>query len=510
MPARGAALLFLLSLMAVEPRAAMSLFPTSGGPAIPADAPLRLRFDQAVTFARKGALTVFAADTRKAVFTLDFGLIPKAAAATGWPYRRNVGGDMINIHPVILSEREAYIALPRGILAPGKAYYLDLAAGAFVEADGRANAALSGPDAWRFTTHPNPVPGRSAYAIAADGTGDFCTLQGALDFLPSGNNTPVTLSVAPGTYPESIRSIGKHRIRIAGADKDRCVVRYANNEAFNSGSTYRSLARIFGNDILLHNLTFVNDTPNGGTQAEALFLRGERCVIAGCAFISFQDTMLLEGRVFLSECAITGAVDYVWGTGIAFFDRCTLTSNSDGYIVQARNEKGAGGYVFNACTLIATGNARSWLARDGEGRFPDGQVLWIDTRMGAHIQPAGWLLKAPGGTNPGFAEYRSLDSAGNPISLAGRSAFARQLTAAEAGRFRDPSNVLGGKDQWDPRAAAPSGTRVVRKHGFADKGRLRSYGKPAYDLRGARLPAGQGHGRASALFPRIPSLPFDP
>lgn len=498
MAAIRVSILLSLGLAIAEPRAAMGLFPDSGGLAIPADAPLRLRFDQAFTFARKGSLTVYDAGTRKPVFALDLAVIPKVATASGWPYRRNMGGDMINVHPLILLEREAYIALPRGTLAPGKAYYVELAAGAFVQAGAGANAALTGPDAWRFTTRSVPAAGRSAYAIAADGTGDFCTVQGALDFLPSGNDAWVTLSIAPGTYPEAIRSIGKNRIRLIGADKERCIIRYANNETFNSGSTYRSLARIFGDDILLRNLTLVNDTPKGGTQAEALFLRGQRCVIANCAFVSYQDTLLLEGRVFLSECEIVGAVDYVWGTGIAFFDRCTLTSNSDGYIVQARNDKGAGGYVFNACTLLAIGTARSWLARDGEGRFPDGQVLWIDTRMGAHIQAAGWLLKAAGGTTPGFAEYRSLDLEGELVSIAGRSWFSRQLTAAEAARYRDPRNVLGGGDQWDPRAATPSAIRAEGKRALIGQGRLRSYRNTGYDIRGAWLRTGNGHWRGFA------------
>ena len=451
----------LLTFMFALPKAEMRLFPAPSGPDVPVDAPLRIVFDQTETPTQSGLLTVYEAGTGKAVFVLDIARIPKVAAGTGWPFQRTVGGENLNILPLVMLEKEAYIALPPHTLASGRSYYVTLDAGVFKDANGLANPAVSGASAWRFSTRSLPAAARSGYSVAADGSGDFCTLQGALDFLPAGNQNAVTLSIKPGSYPELVRSIGKNRISVVGTDRKSCLITYANNNAFNAGTSQRAMARIFGDDIRLENITFANATPQGGSQAEALFIRGERCVVSHCAFISFQDTMLLDGRVYLIGCEVTGAVDYIWGYGIAFFQSCTLKSNADGYILQARNPKDSGGYVFIDCTLLASGNTKnSYLARDGNGQFPDGQAIWIDTHMGAHIPKTGWLLQGAGGSNPGFAEYHSLDLAEKPIDVGGRSQFSRQLTAVEADFFRNPVHVLGGTDNWDPRPTTSSAYRA--------------------------------------------------
>lgn len=493
-------LLLLSAIMVARPQAAMRLFPATGGPGVPGDAPLRISFDQPVTFSRKGKLTVYDAETGKAVYTVDFSQIPGTTTGSGWPFQRTVGGDPLNVQPLILLEREAYIALPPRSLVSGKTYYVTLGAGALIEGGGLPNKAISDDTTWRFSILALPAGARSGYVVAADGSGDFCTLQGALDFVPVGNKTTVTLVVKPGKYPELIRSTGKNNINIVGTDRKSCIITYANNDAFNSGTSNRALARIFGNDIRLENLTFMNSTPQGGTQAEALFLRGERCLILNCNFSSYQDTLLLEGRVFLSGCGVAGAVDYIWGTGIAFFQTCTFTSNADGYIVQARNQKDAGGYVFLSCSLLASGTTKtSYLARDGNGDFPDGQVIWIDTRMGPQIPAVGWLLRAAGGSNPGFAEYKSMDLSGKPIEIGGRSGFSRQLSAAEADRFRNPANVLGGKDKWDPRAAVSTAVHAGRKRRFPASTDFRLFPASGFDLLGRSNPPMPPEGRIEVI-----------
>ena len=208
---------------------------------------------------------------------------------------------------------------------------------------------------------------------------------------------------------------------------------------------------LFGDEWALRDLTFVNDTPQGGSQAEALFFRGQRCAIRNCLFRSFQDTMLLEGRAYLADCRIEGAVDYIWGQGIAFFRNCALYSNADGYIVESRNPKGQRGYVFVGCTLTAASGVKSsYLARDQAGEYPDGDVRYIDCVMGPHVPKAGWLVQTAAGATPNFAEYGSKDPQGKPLDLSGRAAYSRVMSAAEADGLRKAVSVVGGNDGWDP------------------------------------------------------------
>lgn len=464
---RRAALGVLAAALAVS---AAVHFPAPGS-AVPADAPLRIRFDAAPTFHGRGRLTVRDAATGAAVHALD--LAQAASPASPWPFRARIAQVTLNVRPLILAGYEAYFALPAGTLRPGAAYSVELDSGAFSSA-GIPHPGARG-NAWRFQTLPAPAAGKDLYEIAADGSGDFCTVQGALDFLPPGNDRPVTLRVHPGLYPEIVRSEGKHRITLLGTDRARCEIRYENNEKFNPGTAGRALARLFGNDVRIAGLTFRNATPNGGSQAEALYLEGQRVSVSSCDLFSFQDTMRLDGRIFLTGLLVEGAVDYVWGTGAAFFRDCVLRSVSDGYLVQARNARGAFGYVFVNCRLEAAPGVRTnYLARDGNGQFPDGDVRFIDCRMGSHVPAAGWLAATATPGAPNYLEYRSLDLAGNLLAVSGRAPASRQMTAAEASLSRDPVRVLGGSDGWDPEKAVVAGTaaRPAAKPGAGTMGRM--------------------------------------
>ena len=117
-------------------------------------------------------------------------------------------------------------------------------------------------------------------------------------------------------------------------------------------------------DFTLENLTVHNLTPHGGTQAEALRVNGDRCILRDCDFLSFQDTLLLTGRVYVTNCYIEGDVDFIWGQGAAFFENCEIQAVHDGYYLQARNSAEHAGFVFSRCQFTAApGVARCWLAR---------------------------------------------------------------------------------------------------------------------------------------------------
>jgi pectin methylesterase-like acyl-CoA thioesterase len=447
----------LLGAHAADAALPFAVFPAEGA-TVPADAPIRITFPAASRAGSSGSLRIKTASGTLA-FSLDIG---RYAAST---LTVKVGGDDLAIHPVVVEGKEAYLFVAAGALAAGTAYTAEIDAGAFAGTDGQPYAAAS----WAFKTAARPAAGLPAYAIAADGGGDFCTVQGALDFAAKGTGT-IAFSVKPGIYREILRSAGRNGISLTGTDRDACVIRAVNNDKQNAGTSARPSARLFGDDWSLSNLTFANDTPQGGSQAEALFFRGQRCAIRNCLFHSFQDTMLLEGRVYLADCRIEGAVDYIWGQGIAFFRNCVLYSNADGYIVEARNPKGKRGYVFVGCTLsAASGVKSSYLARDQAGDFPDGDVRYIDCIMGAHVPKAGWLVVTVAGATPGFAEYGSKDAQGKALDLSGRAAYSRVMTASEADGLRKAASVVGGTDGWDPERTtgipAPRSSRALSAPG---------------------------------------------
>jgi len=290
--------------------------------------------------------------------------------------------------------------------------------------------------------------------VAADGSGDFKTIQAAVDAVPADSATRTTILVRKGTYAELvIVAREKKNLTLRGEDRKGTVIAAINNAALNPRR--REMFSAEADDFILENLTLHNTTPKGGTQAEAIRVHAERVVMRHCDFKSFQDTLRLDGRVYVQDCYVEGDVDYVWGGGTVYFERCTFHSVYNGYLVQSRNGADALGYVFVDCRLTGTPNIERYvLARIEPVRFPHSHVAFIDCAMGPHILPVGWQLdKAPGASAPGpaphirFLEYHSVDLAGKPLDVRGRLPASRQISADEAVDLRSVGRVLGG---WVP------------------------------------------------------------
>jgi pectin methylesterase-like acyl-CoA thioesterase len=379
---------------------------------------------------------------------------------------------------------EARICLPNHALALRSAYYVTVDAGAFREGQAPC-AALGGATRWTFATRSDgPAPDARLLTVASDGTGDFCTVQGALDFVTAGNVTPRTVLVRRGTYPEIVAFFGKHNLTLRGEDRQGSVIAYPNNARFNpSANPYAQGATPVAGDVrrksvyhrgvvlaqgaerlTVTNLTIRNLTPQGGSQAEALILDGTvhaRARILDVDLFSYQDTLQINGQAYIEGCVVTGDVDFLWGTGPCYFAACTFRAlRSGAWYAQVRNPATNHGYVFHGCRFEgAPGVTGNYLARIEPNRFPHSEVVLLDCTLGPSVGAAAWQLqgtpavqRAPW-TELHFWEWRSRDAAGKPIATATRLPLSRQLDrprdAALIADYADPAFVLG--DGWSPR-----------------------------------------------------------
>jgi pectin methylesterase-like acyl-CoA thioesterase len=328
---------------------------------------------------------------------------------------------------------------------------------------------------WSFATRTaRPAATAPTLTVAADGTGDFCTVQGAIDFIRP--NQPdrgrITILVRKGVYHELVDiPQGKNLITLRGEDRHASIIACANNAVVNP--QHRTMMGVQADDITIQNLTLHNLTPKGGKQSETLQVRGARCLILDDDFFSFQDTLRLDGGVYVKNCFVAGDVDFIWGYGTVFFDHCTLRALNNGFFVQSRNNAQHVGYVFDHCTLeTAPAATRVVLARIHPQGYPYSNVVFLSCRMGPGIVPEGWELDRgtdrdhfpvsaaaaatrPEGQNSApvdndqpapnvhFWEYQSTDLAGQPVDVSHRLSVSRQLTAAEAAPLADPAKVLG-------------------------------------------------------------------
>jgi pectin methylesterase-like acyl-CoA thioesterase len=181
-----------------------------------------------------------------------------------------------------------------------------------------------------------------------------------------------------------------------------------------------------------------------------VYVNADRSVLRNADFLSLQDTLCLNGRVYVSDSYIEGDVDYVWGYGSAVFEHCELHTMHDGYIVQARNPASRTGYVFLDCRLTAAPAVKKcWLARIETVRFPASHVSFIRCAMGPHILPTGWQVTGEASDKLRFEEFGSTNLEGQPLDISGRAPSGKQLDSRDA-ETMTAFRILGGDDGWNP------------------------------------------------------------
>ena len=324
-------------------------------------------------------------------------------------------------------------------------------------------------------------PADDTLYVAADGTGDYYSIQRAIDVAPEGG---AVISVAPGTYRE-VLTIKKSHIVLRGPYQDagKSVV-VADKSAGTAGGTLLSATvNVVADDFRAENISFVNDYNRThaqlqqGSQAVALLVRGDRAIFENVRILGNQDTLYAGvgectgsgaerscpvARQYFDHCFVEGNVDFIFGDSKAVFDHCVIRSNQhvEGFITaQSRSYAGQdSGFVLRDCRLeAAPGVGNVYLGRPWR---PYATVVYLNTWMDSHIVPAGWREWHPGETDSlQTASYAEFQSSGPGADPSKREPHAGQLTAQQADKF-EPESFLRGSDGWNPVAALESQARA--------------------------------------------------
>ncbi len=174
---------------------------------------------------------------------------------------------------------------------------------------------------WQLGTH---AAAQQELAVAADGSGQFTTIQSALDSIPRDNRRRVVINVKPGVYYEKLR-IDQSRVTLRGADRDGVQIRY-NAPRLEYDKRYDSLGpavvNVFGDDLVFQNLTIENTQTTEG-HAFAMYGQPNRLILDGCNVLGVGgDTLSLWntafGMYYHRNCKFKGAVDFVCPRGWCF------------------------------------------------------------------------------------------------------------------------------------------------------------------------------------------------
>ena len=293
--------------------------------------------------------------------------------------------------------------------------------------------------------------------VAADGTGQFKSVQDAINAAPPARpGRRWVIHIKPGVYKELIYLQREKRfVSLVGEDASKTVLTYdlhANTPGADGKplGTFRTASvTVDADDFAAENITFENAAGPVG-QALAIRLDGDRATFRNCRFLGWQDTILANrGRHYFESCYVAGHVDFIFGAATAFFERCHLHALRDGYLTAASTpEDQPHGFVFSNCRVTAeTPSVKIHLGRPWR---PFASVAFVNTEMSASVRPEGWHNwgHAAREKTVRYAEYKSTGAGANARA---RVPWARQLTEAEAADLT-AEKVLAGHDNWNPRA----------------------------------------------------------
>lgn len=294
------------------------------------------------------------------------------------------------------------------------------------------------------------------FVVAKDGSGDFFTVQEAINAVPDfRKESRTTIYIRKGVYKEkliipaskiNVSLIGAEDAVISGDDYASKPNRFGENMSTSgSASCY-----IYAPDLICENLTFENTAGRVG-QAVACFVAGDRVIFRNCRFLGNQDTLYNFGkhcRQYFEDCYIEGTVDFIFGSSTAVFNRCTVHSLSKGYLTAPSTPQDeAYGYVFIDCRLTAAdGVEKVYLARPWR---PYGKSVFIHCEMDDHILPVGWhnWNKKDAEKTCFFAEYENTGA--GAATKKERAKFSHQLKNLKGYSIEE---ILAGEDGWNPLA----------------------------------------------------------
>jgi pectinesterase len=291
------------------------------------------------------------------------------------------------------------------------------------------------------------------FTVAKDGSGDFTSIQSAIDATKAFPDEPISIFIRDGVYEEKVRVYSWNtKLSLIGESQDNTIITYGDYfDKLNLGrnSTFHTYTlKVEANDFTMKNLTVENSAGPVG-QAVALHVEGDRCYFENCRFLGYQDTVYAAGegaRQFFKDCVIVGSTDFIFGEATAAFYQCRIHSKSNSYITAASTpEHIAYGYLFLKCELTADDGVDAvYLGRPWRDFA---KVAFVECHLGTHVLPEGWSNWS--GTNRDqsawFAEYKN---EGPGADKAQRVAWSHQLTSAEAKDYNLDQFFNSGQIKW--------------------------------------------------------------
>ncbi|XP_050210182.1 pectinesterase-like [Mercurialis annua] len=326
---------------------------------------------------------------------------------------------------------------------------------------------LSGPDRKLLAARDNGKLPPNA-VVARDGSGQFKSINDAINSYPKGHKGRYVIYVKAGLYNEAVKVPKTHQNIYMYGDGPRHTI-VTGKKSFASGvNTWNTASFVVEADgFICKSMGFQNTAGPDGHQAVALRVNSDMSVFHNCRMDGYQDTLLYQAkRQFYRNCVISGTIDFLFGYGAAVIQNSLIivrkpnenqfnTVTADG-----RKEKGQNtGLVIHNCRIVPEAKlvpdrltTRTYLGRPWKAHS---RTVIMETQLGDFIQPEGWMPWA-GSEFLDTLYYAEYSNRGPGANTARRIKWKTLhfLTRNDAQQFT-VGTFLPGSRQWIAGAGAP-------------------------------------------------------
>ncbi|CAA0381447.1 putative pectinesterase/pectinesterase inhibitor 21 [Arabidopsis thaliana] len=309
--------------------------------------------------------------------------------------------------------------------------------------------------------------------VAQDGSGQYKTINEALQFVPKKRNTTFVVHIKAGLYKEyvQVNKTMSHLVFI-GDGPDKTII--SGNKNYKDGiTTYRTATvAIVGNYFIAKNIGFENTAGAIKHQAVAVRVQSDESIFFNCRFDGYQDTLYTHShRQFFRDCTISGTIDFLFGDAAAVFQNCTLLVRkplpNQACPITAHGRKDpreSTGFVFQGCTiagepdyLAVKETSKAYLGRPWKEYS---RTIIMNTFIPDFVQPQGWQpWLGDFGLKTLF--YSEVQNTGPGSALANRVTWAGIKTLSEEDILKfTPAQYIQG-DDWIPGKGVPYTTGLL-------------------------------------------------
>ncbi|KAF1937939.1 pectin lyase-like protein, partial [Clathrospora elynae] len=305
------------------------------------------------------------------------------------------------------------------------------------------------------STFNGTIPPAGALVVSKspiDGVTTFDTIQGALNAAPISSKTNATIFIYPGIYEEQL-IVNKSGYTIFRGyssatndySKNQVTIQFSrgvDTQGVTGSNTDGATVYAKGNYFHAFNINFRNNVGKQQDIASLAFAvqSNKFAALYGCQIYGNQDTLSISGYLFTFKTYIEGNVDFIYGSGSAYFLESTISPNEDGISITASKRTTnttSAGFVFDQCNLKPASGAGSF-SNIGLGRPWNSFscVVYVGCYFDSMISPAGWNQWSQSSPNTDGVVYGEYHNYGSGSSTCKRASFSQQLSDADVVQFQ--------------------------------------------------------------------------